>query len=456
MKRSISNFLLVVMTVFFITSCSEEELIGNEVVINPEDELLQFSIDTNGGTIVDEPKIVADIMISKNDITSYQGKIGIEYRGATSQALFPKKSFGLETRDENNEDLDVSLAGFPEEEDWILYGPYSDKSLMRNLLIYDLSRDINRYASRATLAELTLNDDYRGVYVFMEKLKRDKNRIDINKLREDENTGEDVTGGYILKIDKTEGNNLGSGYNDLNSFRSSYTPNNASSNQDIYFLYEYPDAEDITIEQKAYISNYISDFEDALASNNFKDPVLGYQAYIDVPSFIDFFLLNELSNNVDAYRLSTFMHKDKNGKLTMGPIWDFNLAFGNADYCSGGETNVWSYKFNERCSGDFWLVPFWWERLLEDENFVNQLKDRWNTLRSGAFSEAIILNKIDASIETLSKSGAIDQNFSKWNILGTYVWPNRFVGTTYNEETNYLKNWISERLSWLDSNINAL
>ncbi|NNC69852.1 MAG: hypothetical protein HKN90_03415 [Flavobacteriaceae bacterium] len=455
MKISNPNFFLFVFTLLSMTSCSEEELIGNEV-INSEDKLIQFTVDTNGGTIVDEPKIIADIVISQNDIISYEGKIGIEYRGATSQALFPKKSFGLETRDANNNDLDVSLAGFPEEEDWILYGPYSDKSLLRNLLIYDLSRDINRYASRTTFAELTLNNDYRGVYVFMEKLKRDKNRIDINRLRVDENTGEDVTGGYILKIDKTEGNNLGEGYNELNSFRSAYTPNNASSNQDIYFLYEYPDAEDITVEQKAYITSYISNFEDALASNNFKDPDLGYQAYIDVPSFIDFFLLNELSNNIDAYRLSTFMHKDKNGKLKMGPIWDFNLAFGNADYCSGGETNVWSYKFNERCSGDFWLVPFWWERLLEDENFVNQLKDRWNILRAGVFSEGAILNKIDNSIETLSEAGAIDKNFSKWAILGTYVWPNKFVGTNYNEETTYLKNWISSRLTWLDTNINAL
>jgi hypothetical protein len=322
------------------TGCNESNDLDinqpEDTVINPEDRLPKVEVNTNGGTIVDEPKIDAQITISKAGVTSYEGNIGIEFRGATSQT-FPKKSYGLETRDENNEDLNVSLLEFPEEEDWILYGPYSDKSLMRNILIYDLSRDIDRYASRSTFVDLNINNTSQGVYVFMEKLKRDSQRIDINKLKEDENSGEDLTGGYILKIDKTAGNNLGEGYNELNSFVSQYAPQHATLGQKIYFLYEYPKAKDITTEQKDYISKYILDFEEALASDNFMDANLGYEAYIDVPSFIDFFLLNEISNNVDAYRLSTFMHKDKSGKLKMGPIWDFNLAFGNADYCGGGK-----------------------------------------------------------------------------------------------------------------------
>ena len=438
-----------------IVSCKSETLDSPPPALNPEDALVQVEVNTNNGTIVDEPKINAQITFSQNDVVSYDGPIGIEIRGASSQS-FPKKSYGFETRDANNEDLDVSLLGFPEEEDWILYGPYSDKSLVRNMLIYDLSRDINMYASRTKFVELTIDDSQQGVYVFMEKLKRDGNRIDINKLKDDENFGEDVTGGYILKIDKTAGSNLGDGYNTMNSFTSTFAPPNAIINQKIHFLYEYPDAEDITTEQKTYISTYVSEFENVLASNNFSDPTVGYQAYIDMASFIDFFLLNELSNNVDGYRLSTYMHKDKNGKLKMGPIWDFNLAFGNADYCSGGETNVWAYKFNERCSSDFWQIPFWWGRLLEDPNFVNQLKNRWTNLRGSTFSEASILQKIDAYNDALTKAGAIDTNFSKWNILGTYIWPNNFVGATYNEEKNYLKDWVSDRLSWLDSNIDAL
>ena len=451
-------FFAIIFIFILNTSCTNDTGVNEppEVIeLKPEDRLPQIMVNTNGGTIVDEPKINAQITISKTDVVSYEGNIGIEIRGASSQS-FPKKSYGLETRDENNEDLDVSLLGLPEEEDWILYGPYSDKSLMRNILIYDLSRDIEMYASRSLFVELTINNVYQGVYVFMEKLKRDSQRIDINKLKEDENSGEDLTGGYILKIDKTAGTNLGEGYNELNSFESSHPPPNATLGQKINFLYEEPDAEDITLEQKAYISSYVADFENALASNDFTDDVTGYPAYIDVPSFIDFFLLNEISNNVDGFRLSTFMHKDKNGKLKMGPIWDFNLAFGNADYCSGGDTNVWAYKFNERCSDDYWQIPFWWDKLLQDPEFVSQLKNRWATLRGNAFSEAFILAKIDGYNNALKKAGAIDKNFETWDILGIYLWPNNFVGNTFTEENDYLKDWVRDRLNWMDSAINSL
>ncbi|SHG91314.1 CotH kinase family protein [Flagellimonas flava] len=426
-----------------------------EPSIEPENKLPHFNIDTDGQVIPDEPKIAANFSITKAEEVVYEGNMGIEIRGASSQ-LFPKKSYGFETWDESNEDLDVSLLDYPEEEDWVLYAPYSDKSLMRNMLIYDLSRDMGRYASRTQFVEISINEVYQGVYVFMEKLKRDSNRIDINKLKEDENTGEDLTGGYILKIDKTAGSNLGEGYNELNSFVSNYDPPLASFDQEIYFLYEYPDAEDITDEQKAYISGYMGDFESALASDDFMDPDLGYQAYIDVDSFIDFFILTELSNNVDGYRLSTFMSKEKNEKLKMGPIWDFNLAFGNADYCSGGNTNVWAYQFNQRCPNDVWLVPFWWTRLLEDPDFVSKLQSRWSSLRAGALSNQSIVNRIDDYETTLTDAGAVKTNFEKWPVLGIYIWPNEFVGDSHDEELTYLRTWIEDRLTWMDGAINTL
>jgi len=459
--------LLSVIFLSLLLSCSsdnsslpedddEVQQDDDEVVVALEDKLPQFFIDTKGGTIVDEPKISSDARITIEDEIVFEGNMGIEFRGATSQTLFPKKSYGLETWDENNEDINVALLGFPEEEDWILQGPYSDKSLVRNKLIYDVSRGIDMYASRTLFVDLTINGTYQGVYVFMEKLKRDSNRIDINKLKDDENSGEDLTGGYILKIDKVAGNNVGEWYNELNSFVSPYFPPNASTDQEIYFLYEYPDAEDITTEQKGYIAQYMTDFENALASDDFTDPDIGYQAYIDVDSFIDFFILNEFSNNVDGYRLSTFMYKDKNEKLKMGPIWDFNLAFGNADYCDGGATDVWAYKFNERCPTDFWLVPFWWNRLLEDPTFVARLKERWSLHRSGALADAAINARLDAYVETLDKSGSLEANFASWPVLGTYIWPNLFIGNTYDEEMTYLRNWISDRTAWLDTQINQL
>jgi len=453
-SRAIAALLFLFLALHW--TCSEDST-ANFPEVEPDPELVPLPqvIINSTETIVDEPKVRATMKIIDNGKVDYDGIAGIEIRGASSQ-MFDKKSYGLETWDDNNEDLEVSLMGMPEEEDWILYGPYSDKSLMRNILIYDLSRGMERYASRCAFVELTLNGEFKGVYVFMEKLKRDSGRIDIEKLKKDENTGEDLTGGYILKIDKTAGNNLGEGYNELNSFTSRVKPLHMGGDQEIRFLYEEPDAEDITSEQKAYISSYVHEFEEVLASDGFTDPETGYRAYIDVPSFIDFFILNEISLNVDAYRLSTFIQKDMSGKLQMGPIWDFNLAFGNANYCGGSDTNSWAYRFNERCPDDYWAVPFWWYRLLEDPAFVAELKDRYNALRGGVLSNAAILGRMDGYVKLLEDAGAIERNFKTWDILGTYIWPNNFVGATYASERAYMENWIKDRLQWMDGAINGL
>ncbi len=449
--------LFFVILLIVIGACSSDDNVvpvpeeeqQEEQEIAVEDKLPLFSITTdNGEEIINEPKIDAQMTLTEKGTVTYEGRIGIEIRGSTSQ-MFPKKSFSLETRDADGNGTDVSLLGFPEEEDWILHGPYSDKSLIRNMLNYDLSRDMGMYASRTQLVELNINEAYSGVYVFMEKLKRDKNRIDINKLKDDENSGEDLTGGYILKIDK--------GVDNQNSFASQYAPLGGSKGQEIRFIYNYPKLEKITPEQKDYIATYINNFETALASDNFSDSVNGYAAYMDVDSFIDFFILNELSNNVDGYRISTYMHKDKNEKLKMGPIWDFNLAFGNVDFCSGEETNVWAYKFNERCeSYNTLIIPFWWERLLEDPAFVSRLQERWSTLRANTLSDVSILGKIDGYTDLMNKAGAIETNFETWSVLGVYVWPNIFIGDTYDDEMGYIKNWITDRTSWLDDGINGL
>ena len=139
----------------------------------------------------------------------------------------------------------------------------------------------------------------------------------------------------------------------------------------------------------------------------------------------------------------------------MGPIWDFNLAFGNADYCGGGEFNLWAYKFNERCFGDGLLVPFWWSRLLEDEAYRVKVKERWQALRATQFSEEEIFGRIDSYLEQLNETNNISNNFARWPVLGAYVWPNKFIGATHDQEIDYLKGWISNRLAWLDQEIGA-
>ena len=447
----------IYILIFIIFSCNKIEDLPNSLVQYPEIGKIipHVQINTLNKEIVDEPKISSKMIITKDSMILYDGNIGIEYRGSSSQ-LFDKKSYGFETWDEENEDMDYPLLGFPEEEDWIFYGPYSDKTLLRNKLIYDLSNQIGRYASRTKFCELTINNQYMGVYVFMEKLKRDKNRIAIKKLENDDLDSINISGGYIIKIDKSDDENGEQVYNDFNAFISNYKPNYATY-QSIWFNYEYPKPKDIYNEQKQYIQNYFDNFEKALSGINFKDSLSGYRKYIDVESFIDFFILNELSNNLDGYRLSTYLHKNRNEKLKIGPIWDFNLSFGNGNYCNGDKYDTWTYKFNETCSDDFWLIPFWWEKLLEDPYFVNKLKERWNELRKKELSDENIFQMIQNYISILkNESGAVYRNYSKWNVIGKYLWPNNYVGNSYESEIDYLIKWIAKRNNWLDKSINEL
>ena len=435
----------------FLLNCEKESTdINNtseELNLDETNLLPQFKIDTSNKTIVDEPKIPASMDLYIDGELNKSYNIGIEIRGSSSQ-FFEKKSYGVETWDSNNEDIDTDLGGFPEEEDWILYGPFSDKSLIRNVLIFQLSNAIGMYGSRTDFYELTINDKFLGTYVLMEKIKRDKNRVNISK-----NLDDDISGGYIIKIDKPPDE----GYTSANSFSSKFdTRGSYVGASDIKFLYTYPKSSEISNDQKNYIKNYINDFEEALLSSNFQDPEIGYQKYIDIDSFVDFLILNEISKNIDAYRISTFMHKDKNQKLKMGPIWDFNLGFGNVNYCDAELESGWSYKFNDVCGGDNWKVPFWWNRLFEDPAFVSKLKNRWSDLRTNILSDQNLQDRIDEITNFLIEHNAPRRNFDKWTIIGKYVWPNNYIGNNYGEEISYLKNWLEKRVKWMDEEINSI
>lgn len=411
-------------------------------------------INTFGQSIPDEPKISAELKIIDNgpgirnyvtDVPAYVGNSGIEKRGSSSQ-MFPKKSYGIETWDASGNDIDTSLLGMPSESDWILNANYSDKSFMRNVLAYQVWQNMGYYATRYKFVEVVLNNQYIGIYIFSEKIKRDKDRLDIAKLSPDQNTGDALTGGYIVKIDKTTGSG-GSGWT------SPYPPYHHPSGQTIFFQYEYPDEVDITTQQKTYIKNYVNSFETALSGLNFSDTTIGFRKYALENTFIDFFLVNEISKNVDGYRISTFFHKErdsKGGKIRMGPVWDFDIAWHNANYCGGDITSGWAYQFP--CTDDYYQVPFWWNRLLQDALFRNRMNCRWLTLRQTILSNAWFDTYIDTMSAQLME--AQSRNFTKWPILGIYVWPNPApYPATYQGEINALKTWIHNRMAWLDSNI---
>ena len=415
-------------------------------------------INTSGQFIPDAYKINVDMKIIHDENKSmnssydaaniYSGKIGIETRGSSSQFLFPKKSYGFETRVSGETENEVSLFGWPEESDYILYASYNDKSLMNNVLTMKLANEMGMYASRTRYVDVVLDNEYLGLFVMMEKVKRAKGRVDIAKLDSADVAGDEITGGYILKIDKNTGTNLG-------GFTSDYNVTGGF----IKHMFQYDAPKSIHGVQKKYIENYIRDFEDALAGPNFTDANFGYSKYIDESSFIKMFIINEVAGNVDAYRISTFLYKDKDskgGKLTIGPPWDYDLSYGNADYCGAPSYSIFSYQFNSRCPQDGYQVPFWWDRLLQDTSFRKKLYEEYHLQRTEG---ALQWNNITSIVDSLRQElkAAQSNNFSLWPVLGQYVWPNpQPVPATWEGEINELLTWLSNRLAWLDGRMENL
>ncbi len=409
-------------------------------------------VNTNGQTIVDEPDIIAEMGIIDNGpgirnyttdpYNDYDGYVTIEIRGQTSQQFFPKKSYGFETSDQFGNDIDTNILGFPKEEDWILNGPYSDKTFIRNTVAMRMGRDMGWYASRTQPCELIINGEYRGVYIMMEKIKRDNDRVDIAKLTVADTTGDDLTGGYIFKIDKGNDGGWLSNY-DL------YT----SPLEKLEFQYVYPKSINILPPQEQYIQAYVDSFENAIASPSYHNSAgKRYTEYIHLNSFVDNFIINEVTKNVDGYRLSTYFHKDKNsndGKIVAGPIWDFNLGFSNCNYCNADVTSGWMYDVH--CDDE---NPFWWHYMRQDSVFINALSCRWNYLRSTTLDLGYLNTYIDSMATYLDE--AQQRNFAKWPILGNYVWPNPSpYPTTYAGEIQNLKSWLQDRITWMDNNIPA-
>ena len=408
-------------------------------------------INTNGGTIVDDPRTVVDMGIIYNGpgvrnylsdpFNNYNGKVNIEIRGSSSQG-FPQKQYAFETQDNSGNNINVSLLDFPAENDWILHALYGEKSLMRNYFAYNLAREMGWYATRTQYCEVVLNGEYQGLYMLLEQIKWDNDRVDIEETDLDDNAGDSLTGGYIYKVDKfTSSSGLG-WYSTITDFQG--TP------KDIFFQYDYPKPNSITPNQEMYVQNAMTTFENALFGPDFQNLDSGYHKYIDVASFIDYFIVDEITKNVDGYRLSTYINKQadsRGGRIAMGPAWDYNLGFGNADYCAGESFTGWALDFP--C--DQSVIPFWWHRMMQDTTYNNQLKCRWLELRTDILNTDNLMQRIDSIALLLDESQ--QRHYTYWPILGTYVWPNYFVGNTYQEEVDYFKYWLTERLNWMDANM---
>jgi CotH kinase protein/Chitobiase/beta-hexosaminidase C-terminal domain/Lamin Tail Domain len=383
-------------------------------------------------------------------------RIGIKRRGNSSRN-WEKGQYRVELRDEADGDLDAGLLGLPAESDWVLHGPYADKSLIRNDLIYDLGRELGMEAPRTKHFELFLNldggdlksSDYAGVYVLVEKIKQGKNRTNITEMSNTDNLAPEVTGGYIVHFDEPFHINEGGGLK----------PTNWNS-------LEIDEPKASTTAQKNYIGQYMDTFAATLGwargsgANNSgvinNDPVTGYPAYINADSFVDLILMNELTKNQDAYVSSDYMYKDREGKLHKGPLWDFNLTMGigcchnnpslktgwmlGLKFCRGGDEHSYEPDF---------LVP-----LLRDADFRQQWIDKWFKLRRyGAFEDAALNARIDSHATPLT--AAAQRNFVKWPILGSssvggFGTP---VTATWAQQIDQIKDWLEFRMMWIDSQL---
>ena len=363
------------------------------------------------------------------DVPDTVSRTGIKFRGSSTGGD-PKHQYKLETWDEANDDRNLPLVGMPSESDWVFFASYNfDRAMMRNELMYQLSNEMGVYAPRTRYVEMFLNSggtvsqaDYIGVYSIMESVAIDADRVDIDELFPADDTPPEVTGGYMFKNDRCDNGDTGFSAGGMN------------------LCWHDPVAANLSAAQEAYLINYVNQFGNALNGPNYTNPTTGYAAYFDVDLSIDHHLLNVLSMNVDALRLSTYMYKPRGGKITFGPIWDFDRSMESTD---GRDDNP--LQWNGPPDSTIYFTPDgrhpWWGRLFTDPNFWQKWIDRWQELRETTLSTEHIFESIDGFAEELSEAAV--RNFARWTAT-----PPR--GGSYQGEITILKNWLQSRANWID------
>ena len=436
---TVSNILLGFVFFFSFNSSAQTFTDSNLPIVS-------ITTDNNPNTnlpldILDDPKILATMKIIKRpdgtrnyltDINTptflnYNGRIGIEIRGSSSQTL-PKKGYGLTTlKADNTSNNNVELLGMPSENDWVLNGIAFDPSLIRDYLSYNLSRQIGNYATRTAYCEVMINGEYKGLYILQEKIKAGTDRVNVLKIGTSDISSPNVTGGFITKADKTTGGDP------IAWSMPSYTTT-------VDFIHELPKPAAVLPAQTAYI--YDQFLQLASTSNaNATSVINGYPSVIDVPSFVDFMLINELASNADAYQFSTYFHKDRNGKLRAGPIWDFNLTYGNDLFLWGydrSKTNIWQFSNGDNEGAKFWTDLF------NNPLYKCYFAKRWNQLTQTGqpLNYSSLVQFIDATLSYISEAKV--REHQKW-------------GTVTNQDTEItnLKTFLSNRISWITTNLGS-
>ena len=373
---------------------------------------------------------------------SLAARMGFHVHGQSS-STFPKRAYRVELRGPTDQDEDHVVLRMPADSDWVLNGPYPDKALIRNAFVYSLSRDMGLAAPRFAFAELYLNvsprplapDDYQGVYIVVETIKNQKDRLDLAKLKPADVTLPAVSGGYIFKFDVgvasppllTCTGAAGTCWTDL-QLVAPQTPQP---------------------EQQAYITQYIQSFHDALNGADYTDPAIGYATYINPSTFVDQIIIDELTRNMDAYARSQYLYKDRGGKISAGPLWDYDLTFDVGGEFHNLDLEGWQY---EQSAMRDRVDNTWFQRLLTDPAFAAQVAARWQLLRQGLVSDAQVDARIDALAAPLVN--AARRNFARWPILTADPTVAGFASpteATWQGQVDHMRAWIKARMAWLDT-----
>ena len=380
-------------------------------------------INTGGSPISSKEVYVNGTLkiISNFKDVSYEGKTEIKGRGNSTWFDMPKKPYRIKL------DKKASLLGMPESKNWVLLANYADKTLMRNELAFMLSRKIGRaFTPASRYVEVYLNGAYLGNYQLAEQIKEGKGLVDIEEQPKGTTALPNLSGGYLIEQD----------------LFANGEPVYFYTQKKMPFVVKYPDEDDITQQQRDYIKNHFQKLEDALYGDNYTDPVNGYRKYFDVDTYIDFYLINEVIGNPDAFR-STYMFKKRNDdKIYTGPVWDFDKAANN-DSRLGNQVNglMANAAFEPK---------IWFKRFMTDPAFRVKIKTRWNELKP-------IIKDLPNWINPIKKQLDVSQvrNFTRWDILNKQSYLEMNVSGTYAGDVLYLKNFMLSHIAWLDTKFNG-
>ena len=370
---------------------------------------------TDNGAVIDSKE---DYVKGQTSITGGRhfddfalSEMKIRGRGNSTWFLHPKKPFQMKLDDK------AEFLGMPRDKKWLFLAEYSDKTMLRNRISFEMGYISHLdWTPQGHFAEVFLNDQYNGTYNITQKVEESDNRVVLGDT------------GYLLELDQLDRLDPDDVY-----FESSVTE---------LFLVNIKEPKlDYDSAEYLYIEQLIHEFETALFSDNFRDATNGYAPYIDLNSFIDWYLISEITKNVDSQFFSSiYLNVMPGERIKMGPLWDFDLSFGNVDYADSQYAEGWWVKYHP-----------WYERLFQDPDFVTSVKSRFQFFMQ---NQDFILEKIDNHARELR--WAQQQNDDLWQTLGIYVWPNPVFYDTYQEEVDHLKSWYVNRMNWLDAAFEGL